>query len=253
MSAPWRVPRRRGALAAGVVAGGVLALAGCASQSRASKLAATEERPHVGVTVIHHVGDGHGDPELEEVALPEPDAPPAVVEPGAPSRHGGDAVALAGRPPDPAPIATRKRWEYHVIHDGGRLCLGSIDRVEHPAPVETDRRMGRFAVEIWVGRELVDRARFDFPLLADAEPPDDGPRPFDAPPTLSGGIHAVRAVSLPATDCPTRALLLDRASGQVWALPWPPDSGRFDFAPALPLAVDGACPPEDPALEAPSG
>jgi hypothetical protein len=84
--------------------------------------------------------------------------------------------------------------------------------------------MGRYAIELWVGRELIDRVRFDFPMLAAEELPSSARRrPLYEAPTLAAGAHVTQRVLVPASPRATRALLVDRGTGETIALPWPPE------------------------------
>jgi hypothetical protein len=102
-----------------------------------------------------------------------------------------------------------------------------VESVEHrvfDVPRVTPRRMGRYAIELWIGRELIDRVRFDFPLLA-AEPVPSGPRkPLEQPPSLAAGADVTSEVLVPDNPRATRAVLVDRATGETQVLPWPPDA-----------------------------
>jgi hypothetical protein len=90
-------------------------------------------------------------------------------------------------------------------------------------PVVTARPMGRFAIELWIGRELIDRVRFDFPLLGAEEPPGDR-QSIHAEPRFEPGLEAERTILVPNSERATRAQLVDRATGKIQALPWPPDA-----------------------------
>jgi hypothetical protein len=89
-----------------------------------------------------------------------------------------------------------------------------------PQPVVTARKMGRFAVELWVGTELVERVRFDFPLLA-AEDPQKKRHPLNDPPSLAGGVLKA-SVLVPASIRARRVVLIDRATERETELDWPP-------------------------------
>jgi hypothetical protein len=88
--------------------------------------------------------------------------------------------------------------------------------------------MGRFAVELYIGKELIDRVRFDFPLLG-ADELAGGERKWDSPPSFERKLSTTAAVMIPHSERATRVVLVDRASGRVWPLPWPftarPDGG----------------------------
>ncbi|CAN92266.1 hypothetical protein predicted by Glimmer/Critica [Sorangium cellulosum So ce56] len=93
-------------------------------------------------------------------------------------------------------------------------------------PIETPRVIGRFAIELWIGRELLDRARFNVPLTGD-DPPQGNrnrlPRPrFDQDVTAR--------VNVRIADNPrmTYLLLVDRESGATPKLIWRPEAdGRL--------------------------
>jgi hypothetical protein len=73
--------------------------------------------------------------------------------------------------------------------------------------------MGRFALELFEGPTLIERVRFDFPLLGAA----DG----DASVALTPKLRTRIGVVFPATVRGTRLELWDRASNRRWTLPWP--------------------------------
>src|SRR5690349_21224686 len=100
----------------------------------------------------------------------------------------GGLVALAeppkgGFPPDPPGHASKKQWTVEVTAKGGKVTAERATAATADKPVETPRVFGRFALELWVGKELLDRARFNVPLMGD-DPPQGNrnrlPRPrFD--------------------------------------------------------------------------
>jgi hypothetical protein len=102
----------------------------------------------------------------------------------------------------------------------GTIAFGGARRVELLKPTSTPRLMGRFAVELYVGKELIDRVRFDFPLLG-ADDFAGGGRRWDSPPSFERKLSTNAAVMVPHSERATRAILLDRATGRVWSLPWP--------------------------------
>lgn len=143
------------------------------------------------------------------------------------SADDGAARVLARKPtgslPDPEPLRLARQWRYTLLYDRGKVSVQSVKALRFPHPVVTARNMGRYAIELWIGHELVDRVRFDFPLVA-AEVPQRGPRhPINEPPTLAAGAVVTRQVLVPASTRATRAVLVDRATGVRQPLPWPPD------------------------------
>ncbi len=149
-----------------------------------------------------------------------PDAGPAQSEAGAP-------MASPPTPPNaqPDPVALKEpiQWEYIVEYDRGKLRVVSAKRLDFKKPIPTSRNMGRFAIELWIGRELIERVRFDFPLLG-AEEPIGRRRPLKQAPTFAAGATVRRKLLVPDSRRATRAVLVDRATGRETALPWPPDA-----------------------------
>jgi hypothetical protein len=134
-------------------------------------------------------------------------------------------VSDAGPPPsgylpDPVPLVTRHLWVVDLGYRSGVVVFGGARRVELAKPAGTSRAMGRFALELFIGKELIDRVRFDFPLLG-ADEFADTPRRWDSPPSFERLLSTRTAVILPHSERATRAVLVDRATGNVWALPWP--------------------------------
>jgi hypothetical protein len=107
---------------------------------------------------------------------------PAPPSPAAGADAGGPIVApwiISKTPADPTPIISKSQWVYDLRWDKGSIYLLGVHPLELPAPQATPRVMGRFAVELYSGATLVERARFDFPMLGAGEglPREDaGPR-----------------------------------------------------------------------------
>jgi len=157
---------------------------------------------------------------------------------------GADAARPDGKnlhyAPDPLPLSERGQWIFDLRYDHGDVYLLGMHQVQLPAPQATPRVMGRFAIELYEGPTVIERARFDFPLLVTAGVEGvDGGRDrnrvdFDA--KLVSRI----GVMFPATARGTRLELWDRGTDQRWTLPWPPTDTRKESA-ASP-ARDGAAP-----------
>ncbi|MGD0675623.1 MAG: hypothetical protein ABSC94_09410 [Polyangiaceae bacterium] len=133
--------------------------------------------------------------------------------------------AVTRTPPDPPPLVAQKQWVFDLRWDRGAPWLLGVRAIELPAPQTTPRVMGRFALELFEGPTLIERVRFDFPLLADSEV--EGP--------IDGGVHALSlsaklrtrvGVVFPSTSRGTRLELWDRATNRRWSLPWPATSTR---------------------------
>lgn len=123
-------------------------------------------------------------------------------------------IAITKTPPDPAPLVEKSQWVYDLRWDKGELWLLGVHPLELAAPQATPRVIGRFAVELFEGPTLIERVRFDFPLLG-ADDPDGGP-------SMTSKLRTRIGVVFPATKRGTRLELWDRATNRRWSLPWPP-------------------------------
>jgi hypothetical protein len=123
-------------------------------------------------------------------------------------------IAITSTPPDPPPLVEREQWVFDLRWDRGQVWLLGVAAMPLRAAQATPRAMGRFAVELFEGRALIERVRFDFPLLGAAEP--------DAALWLTSKLRTRIGVVFPATRRGTRLELVDRATGRRWSLPWPP-------------------------------
>ncbi len=149
-------------------------------------------------------------------------------DPDAGASDAGSAAAAPGFAPDPIGLTTKHRWVVDLAYQSGTLSYRGARRVELARPAPTPRMMGRFALELYVGRELLDRVRFDFPLLG-ADDLAHAKRPWNAPPSFERKLSTSAAVMIPHSDRATRLVVVDRASGEEIPLPWPfdasPDAG----------------------------
>ena len=131
-------------------------------------------------------------------------------------------IAMTKTPPDPTPLVERSQWVYDLRWDRGDVWLLGVHPLELAAPQATPRVMGRFAVELFEGPTLIERVRFDFPLLGVAE--------SDASLAFGPKLRSRIGVVFPATKRGTRLELWDRATGRRWSLPWPPQTSEATVA-----------------------
>lgn len=151
--------------------------------------------------------------------------------PATPQDAGVDDAAPPS-PPDPPPLVTRHQWIFDVRWRDAAVSVRGVRRVELAKPAPTARNMGRFAIELWVGRELVERVRFELPLLGGDEL-SGKKRPWNAPPSFERLLTTSAAILVPHSARATRAVLLDRATGQTVTIPWPPaETEAADAGPA---------------------
>ena len=196
---------------------------------------ATVEPGHPAFVVPHHIAEGKGegtDPPLRATsASPGSSGPPAAP---ASAPHLSARAPLSGSAPDPEPLLMAEQWQYQLLYQNGMPSVESAHQQILPRPMPTPRRMGRFALELWIGHELIDRVRFDFPLIAAEEQPGVTRRPLHDAPSLAPHAIARIRVSLPASPRATRLVLVDRATEKSQELPWPPD--RPSLPSPVPLA-----------------
>ncbi len=137
----------------------------------------------------------------------------------APPRGANTVDAGPAKPappePDPPPLVSRAQWIFDLRWSRGEVYLLAVHKVELPAPQATPRAIGRFALELHEGKTLVERVRFDFPMLG-------GVPESDAGPSLTRFLTTRIGVMFPVTRRGTRLELVDRSTGQRWNMPWPP-------------------------------
>ena len=157
------------------------------------------------------------------VALPEALAAPSKIpvsfdasEAGPTRDAGPDAFRVDRTPPDPAPLVTKERWLFDLRYRMATPRLVSVTRADLLTPSATARVFGRFAIELYEGAALVERVRFDFPMLTQ---PHEGSG-VDLERKLATRI----GVYFPRTLRGTRLELYDRATERRWSLPWPPET-----------------------------
>ncbi|AUX47832.1 uncharacterized protein SOCE26_093570 [Sorangium cellulosum] len=159
----------------------------------------------------------------------------AVAEPS-------DPPSRAGYAPDPAALPSARQWVFEVLHAKGRSSIVRVRPVSLGRPAATARVMGRFAIELYVGKELLDRIRFDVPLTGDA--PEKPSGVLFRRPTFDEGVTSRLRVQMADNPRASWAKLVDRKTGVEERFVWPPEpDGRL-----VPLdaqraaAVDGGAP-----------
>jgi len=132
-------------------------------------------------------------------------------------------------------LTERSQWLLDLRWDRGDVWLLGTRRTDMHTPRVTPRAMGRFALELYEGPALIERLRFDFPLLgADFDGVES-----DHSLSLSQKLRTRVGVLFPATSRGTQLVLKDRRSGISWTLPWPPLEASGAPSPgSTPLDVD---------------
>lgn len=156
-------------------------------------------------------------PRPAPVPAPKPAASASGSRVSAPSPSSRPSVRFAA---DPPPSMTRRKWTYDVRLQRGRLSAATPTAVDRGRPVATPRYAGRFAIELFVGSVLLDRVRFNLPLV------DGGAWAADEPTSvISKKLNTHKIVEVPDLDRATRAELVDGATGERHRLVWPPVDG----------------------------
>ncbi len=162
-------------------------------------------------------------PSASDSLAAAPDGGPIVVRLNpAPKPPSGP---ISKTPPDPTPPTKAKaKYLFDLKYDKGDPYLVSIRKLELHAPEEAPRVMGRFALELFEGPTLIERVRFDFPMLAVQEA-DAG---YTSPPRFEPKLTTRVGVFFPALSKGTRLELWDRATDRRWELPWPIPASAVD-------------------------
>ena len=146
-----------------------------------------------------------------------------------PAREAGAPISRT--PPDPPAMSSQQQWVFDLRWDRGDVYLLEVHKVDMAGPHVTPRVMGRFALELFEGPTVIERVRFDFPMLGAPEAPDAG---MKTPPRFGPKLRTRIGVLFPATKRGTKLELWDRARDVRMALPWPPTEG--------PVSADAGAP-----------
>jgi hypothetical protein len=188
-----------------------------------------------------HFAEGKGEPgavSSEPTATHAPAAAPSASAAAAPV----GPPLLASTAPDPTPLRMAEQVEYELELSDGKVHVVSVKAVRLAEPIVTPRRLGRYAVELSIGHELIERLRFDFPGTAADEPQIGPKKPLFAPLTLSARAIAHVSLQLPQSPRVRRAVLVDRGLNTVTELEWP----LPEVAKAVPAPSSSAAPKTPP-------
>jgi hypothetical protein len=179
----------------------------------------------------------------DPLAMPRPRTPLVIAALFGAALGAGGLAALAEPPkggyaPDPVAKPSRDQWIFEISARGGKVAIDSVTPQTFAKPAETPRVVGRFALELYIGRELLDRVRFDVPLMGAEN--TVGNRNNLPKPRFDQNVTA--HVKARMADNPRAAYLLivDRETGDSQKLLWPPEkdgrvrlwtSGLSDAAP----------------------
>jgi len=146
-----------------------------------------------------------------------PRQPGTAAAPAAPSTSAAPPSV-----PDPPALRSLDHFRIELSYNHGTIQITKVEALRFSEPREGKRRTGRFALELWSKDTLLDRLRFDFPLLAAEQPAQDDQRPLRREALFGPGAEV--STKLDAASVPeiTRAKIVDRATQQVTEVAWPP-------------------------------
>jgi hypothetical protein len=143
----------------------------------------------------------------------------------------GGLVALADAPaggfaPDPPAHASRINWVFEISVRDGKVSVDRVKPITFAKPVETPRAVGRFALELYIGRELLDRVRFNVPLMGGEV--TEGNRNNLPRPRFDQNVTAHLTARMADNPRAAYLLVVDREAGDAQKFAWPPKSdGRI--------------------------
>ena len=137
----------------------------------------------------------------------------------------GSLVALAepgkaGFAPDPPAHATKKQWTLEIAAREGKVSAQRATSFALAQPAGSPRVFGRFALELYVGPELLDRVRFNVPLMGDGPVEHSRKRAYHNPDT----DKVTTSLKIRVADSPRAAylVLVDRVTDERQRFEWPP-------------------------------
>jgi len=158
----------------------------------------------------------------------------STVAPGGASSLA-EPIRCTQDPPDPKPISARDWVALEFTYVNGEAKPRASHRLQTQKPRDSARVVGRYAVELWIGCELIERVRFSFPLQAAELPPRTGKRhELHEQPSFTARGELKATVLVPFSDRATRAELVDRSAGTRVELAWPPNLSGERSDKALP-------------------
>ena len=157
----------------------------------------------VGLSACNKKQSLGGLPEIS-VPLSKPPAQPTETE-------VEEAEMSIVEQADPVALRVKQQYQLELYFDKGEVGVSNVTSKLYSSPKLTERRLGRFAVEFWIGDELLERIRFNFPLLAPSSDQDH----------LESGLKTSTVLEVPFVERATRARILDRQTGQTWPVELP--------------------------------
>ena len=137
----------------------------------------------------------------------------------------GGLIALAepskaGFSPDPPARASKKQWTLEIAARAGKVSAERATSSLLKQAAESPRVLGRFALELYVGPELLDRVRFNVPLMGNGPVEHSTKRAYHNPDT----DLVTTSLKVRIADNPRAAylVLVDRFTEERKRFEWPP-------------------------------
>lgn len=115
--------------------------------------------------------------------------------------------------PDPTPLVADAVFVLSIRFDKGKVSIVKVVREKLPKKAAVPRKLGRFAVELLSGPTVVERVRFDFPLIHDDDVAGEA---------YAKGLDVTVDVRVPDSDRPNKLEIWDRATDKRWKYTYPP-------------------------------
>jgi hypothetical protein len=144
----------------------------------------------------------------------------ALVTLGAGSLLALAEPSKAGFSPDPPAHPSKKQWTLEIAARAGKVSAERATSALLKQPAESPRVLGRFALELYVGPELLDRVRFNVPLMGNGPVEHSTKRAYHNPDT----DLVTTSLKVRLADNPRAAylVLVDRFTEERQRFEWPP-------------------------------
>jgi hypothetical protein len=143
----------------------------------------------------------------------------------------GAFVALADPPkggfaPDPPARSSRTHWVFDLSASAGKVSVDRVKAINFDRAVESPRVVGRFALELYIGRELLDRVRFNVPLMGSES--GQGNRNHLPKPRFEENVTAHLTARIADNPRAAYLLMIDRETGDTQKFAWPPRGDHLE-------------------------
>lgn len=150
------------------------------------------------------------------LAAPKPSASTSTSTSGSTKASTSASSSATGDKsiqPDPTPLVADALFVLSIRFDKGKVSITKVAREKLAKKAAVPRKLGRFAVELYSGPTVVERVRFDFPLIHDDDVAGEA---------YAKGLDVTIDVRIPDSDRPNKLEIWDRATDKRWKYAYPP-------------------------------